>query len=853
MGPTGPSSVGGNHIYMFKPNVPESGNQLNENQTTFASWGNNINDFVYQNFTINTINSKQLMIRYDNGGIKSALTVLIGDTFVDDIGTERNRNYIVVFQIIALDVANNKEYVLASYKDESFTGFDYSREYYLNNTQIFITPSKTTLEYYFPVTELTPSMSGQYFCVNGLGVLGSRTTNFIGIGATVEPTMSGATITNPIFRYNGLAPTIAGVFGTTGTIIKVIIASDLVINRYYVIKVVGTVNWALIGAANPIVVGTLFKYNGAPKINGTTGCCLETTDLDLTGMKLIARASVSTAGCYSAVVENINPSYLTTMPLADACDTTYVARRQSSIGANVNQTNEILSGGSRLVKEKWRMFPISEFPLLFSSNPLPPVTLPATFRNSVDDIDFIIKYLADGTADWATTIPVLNSFYNSKIVTDSMGDIYITGSYNSGADFILPDTSIILPQNNGNLNPFIIKYSVTDRTVHWAQTIPVTGTLGFGTGIKIAIDSTGHVYITGFYKSTEIITFPGSSPAVTLPASSSILPFIIKYSTSDGIAKWAKTFQSSVGTAVIIGEGYGIATDSTGNVYITGTYRSTEEITLRANPLVTLPASPTSIPFIIKYSTSDGIAKWAKTFQSAGTVNGSGLGIATDSAGNVYISGNYGSDALITFPGSLHTLPLSSTSSPFIIKYETTTGIAQWANTFISSAGAVNGIGHGIATDSAGDVYITGAYKSNAEITFPGSSPAVTLPLSITSIPFIIKYDTTTGIAQWANTFQATGNSVGWEIATDSAGDVYITGNYTSPAEITLRANPPVTLPKCLTNAAFIIKYSSSHGIAQEAKIIQGTGSSGGTGITTDSDGNVCVIGKYNSSTTILL
>ena len=148
------------------------------------------------------------------------------------------------------------------------------------------------------------------------------------------------------------------------------------------IKVVGTVNWDDIGAETPIVVGTLFKYNGTTVLNDTTGCCLETADLDLTGMKLIARASVSTAGCYQSLVINYSTCYLATMPLADVCDTTYVARKQSSTaepsnaieygyggpyGSNINQTNERTSGGNSLDTYEWRQFPTSEFPLLFSA------------------------------------------------------------------------------------------------------------------------------------------------------------------------------------------------------------------------------------------------------------------------------------------------------------------------------------------------------------------------------------------------------------------------------------------------------------------------------------------------------
>ena len=351
-----------------------------------ASWANFTYNFANANLPTNTINSKQIMIRYENGGTSTALGFYRNNN--NDGGQPGDGDYIFVFQIIARDASNNIEYVLASYKDESYNEHQNpTRNYYLINNQIFITPSKTTTKYYFPVTSLTADMSGHTFCVNGLGVLGSRTTNFVAIGAENNPAeigepRAGNDFTNPIFKYNGVAPTMTGVINTTGTIIEVISASNLVLNNYYVIKILGTVNWAAIGAASPIVVGRLFKYNGFSVTAGITGCCLETTDLDLTGLKLIARASVATAWGDPAAVLASSPSYLTTTPLVNPFNTTYVARKQSSTaepsnaieygyggpyGSNINQTNERTSGGNSLDTYEWRQFPTSEFPLLFSA------------------------------------------------------------------------------------------------------------------------------------------------------------------------------------------------------------------------------------------------------------------------------------------------------------------------------------------------------------------------------------------------------------------------------------------------------------------------------------------------------
>jgi len=115
---------------------------------------------------------------------------------------------------------------------------------------------------------------------------------------------------------------------------------------------------------------------------------------------------------------------------------------------------------------------------------------------------------------------------------------------------------------------------------------------------------------------------------------------------------------------------------------------------------------------------------------------------------------------------------------------------------------------------------------------------------------YIIKYNTQ-WIVQWVRSIDL---SFGFEITTDSANNVMVTGYYTSTTRVELGNGQwlkPTTNDGYKTSA-FIIKYNSS-GIVQWAKSIDANLGSFGSSITIDSTNNVLVIGKYSSTSRVEL
>ena len=387
---------------------------------------------------------------------------------------------------------------------------------------------------------------------------------------------------------------------------------------------------------------------------------------------------------------------------------------------------------------------------------------------------FIAKYDTSGRVQWAESISGTNTDNGYNIATDSDGNVYVTGAYYGGSATV---GSIPLPDTDGSADAFIAKYD-TSGTVQWAKSV---GDTNIGCEYDIATDSDGNVYVIGAFYSS--VTFAADT---YLTSTGGPHAFVAKYNT-DGIVQWARRICQTTPDY-----GYGIATDSAGNVYVIGAYYG-NDAAIESTPLFN---SGTSDDYFVAKYNSSGTFQWAKTI-----TNNSGFGygqaIATDSDGNVYVTGTYWGSLTIATSPTTSTLPNTSSFDVFVVKYDTY-GIAQWAKG-ISGPGTDNG--YGIATDSAGSVYVTGNY--NNTVTF---ALGTTLTSAGSTDVFVAKYDTD-GTVQWAQRIGGTDSDNGYGIATDSAGNVYVTGAYISSYGFTIGST---TLPGTADGSsdAFVARYS---------------------------------------------
>ena len=461
----------------------------------------------------------------------------------------------------------------------------------------------------------------------------------------------------------------------------------------------------------------------------------------------------------------------------------------------------------------------------------------------------VVKYDTNGFAQWFQSISTPSGISPSNmtgIATDSSGNSYITGSSPSGSAVQIyggGNSSIFRVLSSTSGQGVYIMKSDSNGNVSWlAQINGPAADVGLG----ITTDSGGNVYVTG--RGGAVVTAFSSNGVAfgtTLTSSGGFDTFIVKYNTS-GIVQWvARVGSTGDDTA------YAIATDSSGNVYVTGQGGTGAVVTaFSSNGAAfgtTLANSGSNDTFLVKYDTS-GIVQWvARVGSTSGDL---ALAIATDSGGNVYVTGQGGNGAVLTAFSSNGvafgtTIANSGSNDAFIVKYNTS-GIVQWVARVASTD---SDIGFGIATDSGGNVYVTGQGGSGVVVTAFSSNGVAfgtTLANSGASDVFIVKYNTS-GIVQWVARVASTTGDIGYAIATDSSGNVYVTGQGGSGGVVTAFSSSGVAFGTTLANLGgtdtFLVKYNTG-GVVQWVARVASVDPDIGYGITTDSAGNVYVTGS---------
>jgi len=212
-----------------------------------------------------------------------------------------------------------------------------------------------------------------------------------------------------------------------------------------------------------------------------------------------------------------------------------------------------------------------------------------------------------------------------------------------------------------------------------------------------------------------------------------------------------------------------------------------------------------------------------------------GYGVATDNAGNVYVSGKYEEAAI--FSGV--TLPWQGNHDAFLAKYSPS-GDILW----ITTCGGPGGdYAQAIACDGSNYVYMGGEIEGYGDqILFPGS--AVTLTTKGDNDLFLAKYDLS-GHLVWAMNEGGINSEKVLSIATDNAGNVFICGYYESGT--TFNGGP--TINGNGHRDIYVAKYDAGGNF----KWVQKAGSAGrdeAKGIKCDMQGNVYICGMYSNGCT---
>jgi hypothetical protein len=281
-------------------------------------------------------------------------------------------------------------------------------------------------------------------------------------------------------------------------------------------------------------------------------------------------------------------------------------------------------------------------------------------------------------------------------------------------------------------------------------------------------------------------------------------------------------------------QGDGIAVDTEGNTYITGSTKSTDFPTV--DPLQPIGGGAHYDAFVTKIDPS-GSAIVYSTYLG-GSQNEFGSSIAVDSAGSAYVIGDtFSSDFPIAGNALQRVCNRGSNCAvwgdAFVAKLSADGSVLSYS-TFLG--GSADEHGRDIAVDNSGNVYVTGDTDSTD---FPTKHPLQPTNAGSPNV-FVAKINSSGSALIYSTYLGGTVDDEGWAIAVDRRGDAYITGVSLSPDFPTTNALQPKFGG---TIDAFVAKISATGTTLVYSTYLGGSEQDQALGIAVDGEGNAFVTG----------
>jgi uncharacterized protein (TIGR03437 family) len=371
-------------------------------------------------------------------------------------------------------------------------------------------------------------------------------------------------------------------------------------------------------------------------------------------------------------------------------------------------------------------------------------------------------------AEFTTWIAGANQYQISRVATDSGGNTYVAGTRTLAAS---SDIFVVKLDNAGNILLF--------REIAGGGSDKVS---------DMAIDSAGNIYVAG---STTSLYFPIVNAMQTSPGPG----FLFKLNADGSQLIWSTYYREAIA---------GIALDSSGNVYLTGSTTDPKYPVTAGLPAGTVgPHGFYGVTgaFLTRIDATGNHIMYSTVIAGTGTtcsggssclevpVVTSGVAIAVDAGGDAFMAGNTNANNLATTPG----VPVATGTGAFVCAVKAD-GSALTYLTFVGSAfldggpfnGHVGNTASAIAADAAGDVYVTG---STWDTGFPATSGAVQTTWGGSNngaafVPptdaYVLKINPAgTGIV-WASYLGGSAADSANSIAVDASNQVWIAGTTAS-------------------------------------------------------------------------
>lgn len=296
--------------------------------------------------------------------------------------------------------------------------------------------------------------------------------------------------------------------------------------------------------------------------------------------------------------------------------------------------------------------------------------------------------------------------------------------------------------------------------------------------------------------------------------------------------EWAKTMGSTR-----FDEGYAIATDGAGNVYVTGIFERTVDFDPGPGTVEMSSFNNSRDVFVCKFN-AGGNLLWAR--QLGGTQWDEGRGIEVDGSGNVYITGFFEGTADFDPGAGTFNLTSAGNRDVFVCKLNSSGGFL-WAKQF---SGTDQDQGTSLAIDGSGNVVIAGSFRNTVD--FDPGPAAFNLTSGGISDLFVCKL-TSNGSFAWA--IRVGGTYAEWASAVkmDQAGNVYAAGWFAGAADFDPGAGTSMMDVKG-SRDAFVLKLNATGNFVW-ARQMGGSGAAvEATSLVLEGNNNVYITGFFSGA-----
>lgn len=368
---------------------------------------------------------------------------------------------------------------------------------------------------------------------------------------------------------------------------------------------------------------------------------------------------------------------------------------------------------------------------------------------------------------------------------------------------------------------------VIDPEIEWST---YYGGESFDDGINTAIDASGNLYLTG---KTYSLEFPNISKDFGNGEKGDI---VIGKFLADGTHAWTIYYGGDAES-----EGRSIATDESGNVFVTGMTKSLF-LPNPEDPDNPLEASGNEDVVVVKV----GLDSSPVRVRTYGSFNGEdvGEGIEYDNNG-LYITGTT-STSETEFPVTpgAHQVIKAADLDGFLIRIDTDMNII-WS-TYIGGSGGDES--NDVAVDSNGDPYIVGA--TNSPDLPLATNPFSPGPDAEATDAFVAKFNKTNGTLIWLEYYGGTESDIGEDIVAFESDLIYIVGT-TSSMNLEIQNEDTTrtfqdTYGGGITDA-FIFQLHAANGLARWSSYLGGTEDDYAKGVTTTGGAEAIVTGYTES------